>query len=116
MPLLSAAQILAATDLKYADVDMPEWGGIVRIRVLTGRERNTLERETTGSDGKVTPLFREKLLVRCLCDESNKPLFQPEQVSALSEKNGVAINKVFEAAMRLNGFTKDTVEDLEKNS
>ena len=116
MPLLSAAQILAATDLKFADIDVSEWGGNVRIRVMSGKERNALERETTGSDGKVTPLFREKLLVRCLCDDGGKPLFTSAQVSDLSEKNGAIINKIFEACMRLNGFTKDTVEELEKNS
>lgn len=116
MSLLSADQILAATDLKFADLDLTgEWGGSVRIRVLSGRERNTLEREATGPDGKVAPLFREKLLVKCLCDEKGKPIFAAEQVAALAEKNAVTINKVFEACMRLNGFTKDTVEELAKN-
>lgn len=116
MPILTAEQILTATDTKHADVPVEEWGGTVRIRVLSGRERNALEREATGPDGKASPLFRERMLVKCLCDETNKPLFSSEQVAVLAEKNGVVLDRLFDAALRLNGFKKDTVEELEKNS
>lgn len=116
MSILSAQQIIAATDTKHADIPVEEWGGTVRVRVLSGRERNALEREASGPDGKAPPLFREKLLVRCLCDESGKALFSSEQVQVLAEKNGVVLDTLFDAALRLNGFKKDTVEDLAKNS
>lgn len=116
MPILTAEQIITATDTKHADVNVEEWGGTVRIRVLSGRERNALEREATGADGKAPSLFRERLLVRCLCSEDGKPLFSTEQVSVLAEKNGVVLDRLFDAALRLNGFKKDTVEELAKNS
>ena len=38
--LLSKEQILAAEDLPHKDVPVPEWKGTVRVRALTGFERD----------------------------------------------------------------------------
>jgi len=40
---LNKEQILRADDLKTEEVDVPEWGGSVRVRVLTGTERDAFE-------------------------------------------------------------------------
>ena len=40
MTLLSKSAILCANDLQTEDVDVPEWGGTVRVRSFTGRERD----------------------------------------------------------------------------
>ena len=42
MSLLSAAEILAADDLPTEDVEVSEWNGTVRVRALTGAERDKL--------------------------------------------------------------------------
>jgi len=43
MSLLSKTAILAANDLKSEDIEVPEWGGAVRVRSFTGRERDAFE-------------------------------------------------------------------------
>ena len=43
MTLLSKTAILAAQDLQTEDVEVPEWGGAVRVRSFTGRERDVFE-------------------------------------------------------------------------
>ena len=45
LELLDRATILAADDLRHVDVDVPEWGGVVRVRSLTGAERLDMENE-----------------------------------------------------------------------
>ena len=43
MSLLSKTAILTANDLQTEDVEVPEWGGAVRVRSFTGRERDAFE-------------------------------------------------------------------------
>ena len=40
MSLLSKEAILAAQDLPSEDVEVPEWGGTVRVRGLDGKGRD----------------------------------------------------------------------------
>lgn len=109
---LTAAQILAASDIKTKPVDVPEWGGTVYVKTISGTERdkfeNLLNKDREG--------FRVKFIVTAACDEAGKPLFTSEQVAALSEKSGVAINRVFDAAWEVNYFSAEKVEELGKDS
>ena len=43
MTLLSKSASLCANDLQTEDVDVPEWGGAVRVRSFTGRELDAFE-------------------------------------------------------------------------
>ena len=43
MTLLSKTAILTANDLQTEDIEVPEWGGAVRVRNFTGRERDAFE-------------------------------------------------------------------------
>ncbi len=43
MGLLTKDDILGADDLATEDVEVPEWGGCVRVRALTGTERDAFE-------------------------------------------------------------------------
>jgi len=116
MAILTRAQILAASDLKFATVEVESWGGQILIRVMTGAERNRFEREWQAGDGKLVEAFREKMLVKCICDENRVRLFDDETgTKALGEKSASVLADLFEQCMKLNGFTKDTTEVLAKN-
>ena len=52
MTLLSKTAILCANDLQTEDVDVPEWGGVVRVRSFTGRERDAFEASMVRGEGK----------------------------------------------------------------
>lgn len=66
MPL-SKNQIIAANDLKLAEIDMTEeWGGVVHVRTLTGTERDAFEESYSQNKMRA---FRSRFLVLCLCDE-----------------------------------------------
>ena len=52
MTLLSKSAILCANDLQTEDVDVPEWGGAVRLRSFTGRERDAFEASMVRGEGK----------------------------------------------------------------
>jgi hypothetical protein len=117
--LLGKEQILAAKDLQYEDIDVPEWGGTVRVRVMTGSERDSFEQSIMKSEGReiVRDManMRAKLLVRTICDENNKRIFTDKEINLLGEKSASGLEKVFELAQRLNKLGATSVEDAEKN-
>ena len=54
MTLLSKTEILTANDLQTEDVEVPEWGGAVRVRSFTGREREPFEVSMVRGAGRVS--------------------------------------------------------------
>ncbi|MFE3382837.1 hypothetical protein [Streptomyces anulatus] len=52
---LSAEQILDADDLAIEDVPVPEWGGTVRVKGMSGTERDRFEAGFVGNDMKQLP-------------------------------------------------------------
>lgn len=124
MTLLGRDAILGADDLRYEVVPCPEWGGDVRIRSLTGAQRDRFEVQLgqqagLGGTGKpnVAGLdnVRASLLALCIVDEDGQPLFTAADVAALGGKNALVIERLFTAARRLSGLTDGDVEELTEN-
>lgn len=112
--MLTADQILGASDIIARTVDVPEWGGPVRVRMMTSAARDRFEAEMAARKGDMGN-FRARLAVRCICDEQGKLLFRDDQAEALGEKSAAAINRVFVVATELNHFSDAEVEAIEKN-
>src|SRR6266568_7439297 len=69
MTLLNKAAILAATDIKTEDVEVPEWGGTVRVRTISAAESMATNTEAL-KDGQGDPAFMTAhLLSSCLIAE-----------------------------------------------
>jgi len=116
MRLLSKAAIVAAEDLKHEDVDVPEWGGTVRVRVMTGTERDAFRTAIAAAGDLPVGRFSVILLASTLIGEDGALLFTPEEIDQLAEKSGSSIDKPAVVAMRLNGLGGTAVEDAAKNS
>jgi hypothetical protein len=119
--LLDKAAILAASDLKTVDVDVPEWGGTVRVRSMTGTDRDAFESSlvTIGEDGARKPdmtNFSAKLVAMTLVDPDGKLMFGADEVAHLAGKSAAALQRVFEAAQKLNGMGNGADEAAAKNS
>jgi len=123
MALLSKADILGADDIPHEDVTVPEWGGTVRVRGLTGGQRSLIEATMIAAKGQEVSVrteafktLRERLVAACLVDESGKRLFSDKEVGALAEKSGKVLGRLFEIAQRLSGMDDDAVEEMAGNS
>ena len=120
MTLLSKTDILSADDLKTQDVAVPEWYGIVRIRSLTGRERDAFEAGLVKGEGKERKVdmanMRARLVGLTVINEFGERLFTDDEVELLGAKSGAALDRVFSAAQRLNSLASEDVEQLTKNS
>lgn len=112
---LDKASILAADDKKMVDFDVPEWGGSVKLRVMTGTERDRFESEFVNGN-KSVDMVRAKLVAKCLCDDKGSRLFTEKEIPELGEKSAAVLDRLFTECMKLNRFTKDDVENLAGNS
>ena len=111
---LNKAKILAAEDTKVsAPIPVPEWGGDVYCKILTGTERDAFEESYSENRMKQ---FRSRFLVLTLCDDAGVRLFADSDSAELGTKSSVVLNRVFEAAWKHNAFTNEAVEALGEGS
>src|SRR4051812_3473909 len=101
--------IIGAADRPTELVPVPEWGTDVYVRVMSGEERDAWERGAF-DDGKGSGGVRAKLLVRALCDEAGQRVFADDDAPALSQKSGVVLSRLYDAASRVNGIGKKDVD------
>ena len=118
MSLLSRDQILGAEDRRYEVVNCPEWGGEVRLRSLTGSERDEWENSLVRQVGDKRRLnarnMRAKLIALSAVDGDGQLLFSPGDVIKLGSKNAAPLDRLFEVCQRLSGVSDEDVEELEE--
>lgn len=119
---LSKQDIIKVKDSVVERVEVPEWNGEVYLRSITASERGQIEaaaasfRESKGKDASFARTFTVKIVAMSLCDESGARLFNDDEVSQLGQKNARVIARLAERAQHLSGFSKEDLDELEKNS
>lgn len=112
---LDRAAIIGAQDLKTIDIEVPEWGGTVRLRMLTASERFAVN-DAANASGEFDPsVFQTVLIERTAVNEDGSPLFDKGDSAALGAKCSSAIATVFAAAAELNGLGPKSTDAAEKN-
>ena len=120
-PLVAA--IVNAVDIKFEDVEVPEWGGVVlRIRGLNGKDRDEHEARmfmmrTADDEVKIELAANRnaRILSRCLFDpDTDEPL--PITEEDLGRKSGPVVSRLAGIALRLSGLGRESVKDAGKDS
>lgn len=116
MGILSRDQILNVDDTVYKEVDVPEWGGSIRLRSLTGAQRDKIEQDSVVQRGRKTSMnmvnFRAKIIAASAVDEAGQLLFVEKDVIALGKKAAGVLDRLSEVASKLSGMTEDDIEEL----
>ena len=126
MNLLSRDAILAASDIETEDVAVPEWGGSVRVRGMSGKERSEFEfslqekvEQSKTAERRYGPktttnvrTIREKLCMWCIVDAKGQRVFADGDLGLLADKSAAALERVVGAAMRLSGMDEEDVEQM----
>lgn len=115
MTMLSKEAILSAHDIQIEDVAVPEWGGSVRISVMSGLARDKFV-ELQGDGKSAFSEFQARLLVSTVVDDFGLPLFAEADIEALRGKSKAVLDRLMAVAMRVNSLGPDATEDVEKNS
>jgi hypothetical protein len=118
--MLDRDAILAAEDKPNEILEVPEWGGSVRIRTMSGEERDAFEEAMIQGRGRNRRVnlhnIRANLTAQVLVDEEGARLFTQADIVLLGQKSARALDRIYDAASRLNGLSEKDVEDLAGNS
>jgi hypothetical protein len=108
--------ILQAQDLPVEELEVPEWGGWVRVKTLTAAERDAFENDIIQRNGRDVKTnvrnIRAKLVAVALVDETGRPLFTLADVEALGQKSAKALDRCFAKASELAGMRESDVQEM----
>jgi hypothetical protein len=118
--LLGREEILAKHTLITETVNVPEWKGRVRVRELTGLERDTYEaaliKMQKGQAHELTmDNARARLVALASIDQNGARLFTIDDVESLGNLSAAALSRVFDVAARLSKITDADLEELAGN-
>jgi len=118
---LTRDQILQASDVVYEEVPVPEWGGKVMVRSLSGTERDRIEATIVQATGRKQSMnlqnVRAKFIAWSIVDpQTHRRLFTDSDIAQLGEKSAAALQRVFNVVQRLAGLSEEDLEEMTKNS
>lgn len=114
---LGRADVFAPRPPKRVKVEVPEFGGHVYVRELTGWERDDFEAgcvdrgEEKANYSNVTARF----VALCTCDAEGKRLFTDDDAGQLGDQSNVGLLRIFTAARKLNGMGQQAEEEARGN-
>jgi hypothetical protein len=103
-----------AMTLDIEPLDIPELGGRIYVKAMSGKQRDAFEAWALSEKGPKN--IRGKAAARCLCDAQGNRLFADQDAGRLGEIKVSILQKVFAAIQRLSGLTKEEVDELEQGS
>lgn len=112
--MLNRDSILAAQDSNYIDVEIPEWGGSVRLKGMSVIDQ--LKFEKMVSDKVAHQDMMMHVVLSCCVDEKDHKLFTADDAEALGKKCPSAVLKLFNEALKLNYISDAEVKKNAKNS
>ena len=103
--------IKAICDIKVVPVPVPEWGGTVFVRTLTGRERAGLESWATQPANKDRAReFLARVVAVAMCDADGKRVLADDAADWLLDKSASAVDRVADVALDINLMTPESRE------
>ena len=121
MRFLTRDEILKIDDLKREAIDIPEWGGSICVRELTGAERSelfALWKQDESDEKQVQDSFAIIVATVRLtaCGEDGKPLFTADDILRIRNLNAKVLDKIYKEAAKMNGFGADGIEEAKKSA
>lgn len=113
--ILSIDEMFATDDTQYDVVDVPEWGGSIRIGSL--RAGQMLE-WVEANDGQAKRTAGLRLLVDSLVDADGARIGKKEHIQKFKERDHSVVTRIVERILELNKMTvvKKSQDDAKNGS
>lgn len=110
--------ILSADDRPTATVKVPEWKCSVTIRAFSAGDRDAIEMQIASArlENKPVENIRAKIAALIIIDENGNRVFTDAEIPVLAAKSAKALDRIFDAHLKLNKLTEDEADEYEKNS
>lgn len=121
MTFLTREQILSPREWPTEEVEVPEWGGSVKVRALTAAELDDFNASIVRTKGNNVEVnrrnYRAKLVAKCVVNGDGKtPMFKEESdVIALGQQPASALDRILVVINRLNAMSEEEQEEIVKN-
>lgn len=123
---LTREDILNARPPAPVRVNVPELGGHVFVRVLTGAQRDAWEiafsearekqlGEKKKGEARPPVNLRAHLLAAAVCDEAGKAIFDADDLEDLGKTRADVVQRLYDKATKLNAVSVEDVDELEGN-
>lgn len=111
-------KILNSNDIRKEIITIEEWDVQVEIRSLTAKKRSQLINAAMTDKGRIDfeKIYPELVIASTYDPITSDFVFEPTDRDMLNEKNGGALEKIAQVAMRLSGLTSKAEEEAKKNS
>jgi hypothetical protein len=106
--ILTFEDILAAEDIQSRTLEVPEWGGAVRLRTFT--KDVELQMRGQARDQRTGVVDSEKLEMLMLVYGVVEPVLTLDQIPHLRTKNAAVIDKILTEIVGLNRLGEDAIE------
>ena len=116
MKKLSKDDIFKADDLPTKDMDIPEWGGMLTIRTLTGAERDEWESAFVNQDKIDIRGLKSRLVQLTTMNGDGQQMFTKADLQKINSKSASVIDRIWHVSRRLSGLTKEDADELVGNS
>jgi len=114
--MISKNDIFKSVDTTIEEVKVPEWGGSIFIKTLSGTDRDLFEGACAkASENNNFKNIRAKLLVFSIVNEKGDKLFEEKDADKLGKKSSRVLDRLFTIAQKISGISKDDREEMEKN-
>lgn len=101
LPLLTAEQIQAALDLKEVEIDVPEWGGAIKVGALTVEERDQLIAECSENGKHGGRLDGQKMVRLVVALASRQPKLTED---ILKRRSWKVVDRIANVIFELSGM------------
>ena len=110
MTTLSRDAILAAGARPVTPVEVPEWGGTVCLRPLSGSEVSDAY-----ADGAASDVITQRLVAMSICDADGKRIFTAADAPALFDKGYAGLKPLISKTLEINRMTSEAVTAARKD-
>lgn len=116
MSYLTLDQIAKAKDLETMDLEMPEWGGTIKLQSISAAKR--LELAALVSENKEKQASSITMIAKFAIKNSlvEPKIESDDQVDMLLSKSASAIEKIVEAFNKLAGMSDEAILEARGNS
>lgn len=120
MGFATRENVIGAEDRPYVDIEVEEWGGTLRLKRLSGKQRalldNFIDQQEKANPNSRKPLDAFAIYLSAV-KEDGSPLFtKPGDIDDLGAKSLLVLDRIMHEINRLNNFGGEEVEEAVKNS
>lgn len=110
--ILSVDDLISVVDTDEEVIDVPEWGGAVRIRSFSKNEQLQYRREAKDENGEID---NDKLEMLMLVHGIVEPKLTAEHVGVMRQKRAMTIDRVLKRILVLSGLDAKSIAEAEKS-